>query len=102
MVNWMMSINNGQFLAYEKDLRRTLKAMNFLGEYLEDVDNEELRTFGVKRFRDSRTLEEHIQYLVKGKTVPKGDKLEYEGEVLDYGSPNPHPPSRGGRDKEGY
>ena len=63
LVDWIVTIQNGQFSKYEKILQVTFKKEGVNGSTLEHIDKAELRGWGVESFMDRINMYKHIQSL---------------------------------------
>ena len=85
VLHWIMSLEDGRFKPYENVIRQSLIEEQVRGSHLSDVNEVDVKGWGVKPFDDKKALARHIQNLVKrygviGRTQPKGK----EGSHTDF------------------
>ncbi len=64
VVSWVTTVAHGAFAKYEARLLHTLRAMNYKGEYLSEVNVEEWRMFGVVSVTDAKLLQRATEKLI--------------------------------------
>ena len=62
---WIMSLENGRFKKYASDLMNALTSNDIIGEDLMDVTGLVLKSWGVKDRKDMKSLNAHIERLVR-------------------------------------
>ena len=77
LVDWIVTINDGQFSKYEDVLRESFKTDNVNGLSLEKINRAELRNWGIWSLSDRAALFECIQELIN-------ENKEYEGGDAAY------------------
>ena len=60
---WIMSLENGRLSKYEQDLRRNLENEEVMGSHLDDVNEIDVKGWGVVKFGDKKFLSQKIQEL---------------------------------------
>ena len=64
IAEWIMGLDGGRFVKYEKVVRRTLKEEEVDGSTLGVVDGADLKRWGVTKFADFKYLQQQILKLV--------------------------------------
>ena len=69
---WIMSIDNQRFAKYETILSKSLSEQCIIGEYLCEINENDILGWGIKHFRDKKILHSKIKELVKSKQNNNG------------------------------
>jgi hypothetical protein len=67
IVKWVISLDNGIYASYGKQLFEMLKQNQMTGEDLKDLNRTDLASFGIKVFKHRVAILKHIDNLVNGK-----------------------------------
>ena len=67
IIHWILSIEPVIFRQYEGSLRKMLADEDVNGECLEAVDVSDIKRWGIRSFKHSKLLHQHIRSLVEGK-----------------------------------
>ena len=70
---WIMGLDEGRFVKYEKTVKRNLKEEEVEGSMLSKVDGADLKRWGITKFMDFKYLLQQIESLV-AKTVDNESK----------------------------
>ena len=64
ILEWILSCDDGRFKRYEEKLRKNLQQEEVSGVDLKDVNEVDIKRWGVTKFSDIKTLCSNIQELV--------------------------------------
>ena len=67
IAQWIVSLQNGRFMKYEKTLRKVLSEEEVTGQDLVNVDRADIKLWGISKFADSKELKKCIDDLVNGR-----------------------------------
>ena len=67
--SWMMSLDNGRLTKYEQTVKANLEDEEVDGSTLGDINETDLKRWGIKKFSDIKYLLKEIQRLVTGHDV---------------------------------
>ena len=62
---WIMSLDDGKFKSYEQKLRQNLAEEEVEGNQLNEVNETDIKGWGITKFGDKKCLLRHIQSLVQ-------------------------------------
>ena len=84
VVQWILSLERGRFMKYEKSLNRILSEEEVCGEDLVDVKRDAIKSWGIKTFSDITALQNYIDDLVQQQQndneVDNGNNVVIEGD----------------------
>ena len=73
IASWILSLDGGRFMQYEKMLRKSLEDEEVEGDMLGKVDGGDLKRWGIAKFSDFKFLLEQIDVLVGKSAAAKLD-----------------------------
>ena len=73
ILHWILNLDNKRFMKYENKLRENLNEEEPSGQYLADVNEQDIKRWGIKKFGDIKDLKKHIDNLVNGKQMNDDD-----------------------------
>ena len=65
ILNWILSLENGLFIQHKDVLSKSLSEERVKGSHLEDVDKEDIKSWGMKDFEHKQMLFKNIKILIK-------------------------------------
>ena len=65
VVEWITNLDNGRFAAYKDVLLASMEEEEIVGRNLYEVNELDIKSWGIKKFDDKKTLMKHIKALIK-------------------------------------
>ena len=65
IVEWITNLDNGRFVAYKDVLSASMEEEEIVGRNLYEVNELDIKSWGIKKFDDKKTLMKHIKALIK-------------------------------------
>ena len=88
IVLWISQLNNGKYKKYCDGLRSALKEEELTGSDLGDIEESNLKDWGVKNFRDRKDMLKEIKRLTSGQKGPGHEQIQAQGLAPPaYGQP---------------
>ena len=76
LLRWIVSLENGRFMKYAQKLRSAFNEEEPSGKYLGEVNEQDIRRWGINKFMDIKDLKQYI------------DDLVNKEEICNEGAPN--------------